>query len=128
MKLKEGSGTEAFAYYVGVDLGSQQHQVCIVATAGAVVAEFQVVHSGTGMGALADRLGDLRPGSPERVAVAIEIPMGAVVETLLERGHAVFGIKPRQLGPFRDRYSPSGATDDRRDAMVAARSLRTDRR
>ena len=119
--------TEAFAYFVGVDSGSQEHQVCIVDAADVIVAEFVVAHSGKGIGALADRLAELSGGSPARVAVAIEMPRGAVVETLLERGHAVFSINPKQLDRFRDRYSPAGAKDDRRDAMVAARSLRTDR-
>lgn len=120
--------TEAIAYYVGVDWGSEFHQVCVVDADDRIVGEFQVAHSGTGLGYLADRLADLSPGMPERVAVAIEVPRGAVVETLLERGHVVFSINPKQLDRFRDRYSPAGAKDDRRDAMVAARSLRTDRR
>ncbi len=33
---------------------------------------------------------------------------------------------PKQLDRFRDRYSPSGAKDDRLDALVLASSLRTD--
>src|SRR5437588_5555863 len=50
-----------------------------------------------------------------------------VVETLSEYGFAVFSINPKQLDRFRDRYSPAGAKDDERDAMVLADSLRTDR-
>jgi transposase len=56
----------------------------------------------------------------------IESPRGAVVETLLEHGFAVFSINPKQLDRFRDRYSPAGAKDDRRDAFVLADALRTD--
>jgi transposase len=48
------------------------------------------------------------------------------VETLLEHGFAVFSINPKQLDRFRDRYSPAGAKDDRRDALVLADALRTD--
>ena len=118
---------DGFSYYVGVDWGSESHQVCIVNGSDEIVAEFQVAHSGRGIGGLAGRLSELRPGAPERIAVAIEVPQGAVVETLLERGHAVYAINPKQLDRFRDRYSPAGAKDDRRDAMVAARALRTDR-
>jgi hypothetical protein len=51
---------------------------------------------------------------------------GAVVETLVERGFHVYAINPKQLDRFRDRYSMSGAKDDRRDAFVLGDSLRTD--
>ena len=63
---------------------------------------------------------------PGHVAIAIEIPRGAVVETLVERGFHVYAINPKQLDRFRDRYSICGAKDDRRDAFVLADSLRTD--
>ena len=36
--------------------------------------------------------------------------------------------QPKQLDRFRDRYSPSGAKDDRLDALVLASALRTDPR
>jgi hypothetical protein len=55
---------------------------------------------------------------PGQVAIAIEIPRGAVVETLVERGFHVYAINPKQLDRFRDRYSVGGAKDDRRDAFV----------
>src|SRR5205823_10595150 len=50
-----------------------------------------------------------------------------VVEALLERGFCVYGINPKQLDRFRDRFTVAGAKDDRRDAHVLADSLRTDR-
>lgn len=62
---------------------------------------------------------------PGQVAIAIAIPRGAVVETLVERGF-LYAINPKQLDRFRDRYSVSGAKGDRRDAFVLADSLRTD--
>ena len=52
---------------------------------------------------------------------------GPVVEALLERGFCVYGINPKQLDRFRDRFTVAGAKDDRRDAHVLADSLRTDR-
>jgi hypothetical protein len=45
---------------------------------------------------------------PARIAVAIEMPHGPVVETLLERGFAVHAINPKQLDRFRDRFSVDG--------------------
>ena len=66
-------------------------------------------------------------GAPaETVGVAIETPRGPVVESLPGHGLAVHSINPRQLDRFRDRYSPAGAKDDRRDARVLASALRTD--
>ena len=63
---------------------------------------------------------------PHAVGVAIEIPHGPVVETMMERGFTVHSVNPKQLDRFRDRFSPAGAKDDRRDARVLADALRTD--
>jgi hypothetical protein len=46
------------------------------------------------------------------IHVAVEIPHGPIVETLLERGFNVYAINPKQLDRFRDRFSPAGAKDD----------------
>ena len=50
-----------------------------------------------------------------------------MAESLLAHGFAVHSINPKQLDRFRDRHSPAGAKDDRRDARVLASALRTDR-
>jgi transposase len=65
---------------------------------------------------------------PRQISVAIEVPHGPVVETLLERGFDVHAINPKQMDRFRDRFSLAGAKDDSRDAEVMASSLRTDAR
>ena len=65
-------------------------------------------------------------GDASKVGVAVETPRGPVVESLMERGFAVHSINPKQLDRFRDRFSPAGAKDDRRDARVLASALRTD--
>ncbi len=70
----------------------------------------------------------LAQSEPELVQVAIEVPHGPVVESLLNRGFQVHSINPRQLDRFRDRFSPAGAKDDSRDAHVLADALRTDPR
>jgi len=85
-----------------------------------------VPHTSAGLAALAEKLAALSPEGPERVAVAIEVPRGPVVETLLERGVHVFAVNPKQLDRFRDRHTVAGAKDDRRDAWVLADALRTD--
>ena len=64
----------------------------------------------------------------DAIAVGIETPRGALVDTLLEQGFCVFAVNPKQLDRFRDRFTAAGAKDDRRDAHVVADALRTDRR
>ena len=113
-------------WFVGVDWATEQHQICVVDGDGAVVDERQVAHSGAGISELCSRLEELAAGDVARIHVAIEVPHGAVVETLLERGIQVYAINPKQLDRFRDRFSVAGAKDDRRDARVLADSLRTD--
>jgi transposase len=114
-----------YLYRVGIDWGSQHHQVCIVDREGHRVEE-TVPHTNAGLAALAQKLAALSPAAPGRVAIAIEVPRGPVVDTLLERGFHVFSVNPKQLDRFRDRHTVAGAKDDRRDAWVLADALRTD--
>src|SRR5438552_3930716 len=111
---------------VGIDWASESHQICILDKDGNRT-EHPVPHTSAGLMALATELAALNPEDPGRVAVAIEVPRGPVVDTLLERGMHVFSLNPKQLDRFRDRHTVAGAKDDRRDAFVLADSLRTDR-
>jgi len=113
------------SWFAGVDWGSEKHQVCLLDAAGKVVGEREVRHGGAGLAALCDWLVSIA-GEPGRVAVAIEVPHGPIVDALLDRGFAVHAINPKQLDRLRDRVSLAGAKDDRRDARVAAGGLRTD--
>src|SRR5215510_1014017 len=115
-----------YEWFVGIDWGSQQHQVCVLDRDRRRVGERAVPHDGASLARLADWLWTMSVGQPQRVAVAIEVPRGAIVEGLVERGFHVFAINPKQLDRFRDRHSVAGAKDDRRDAFVLADSLRTD--
>ncbi|MBK8101375.1 MAG: IS110 family transposase [Planctomycetes bacterium] len=111
-------------HFVGVDWASAEHEVCALQADGKQVDARAFKHSGDGLADLCDWL--LKLGDPGSIAVAIEVPHGAVVETLLDRGFVVFAINPKQLDRFRDRFTVAGAKDDRRDALVLADSLRTD--
>jgi transposase/transposase IS116/IS110/IS902 family protein len=115
-----------YEWFVGIDWGSQQHQVCVLDRDRRRVGERAVDHDGASLARLADWLWTVSAGQPQRVAVAIEVPRGAIVEGLLERSFHVFAINPKQLDRFRDRHSVAGAKDDRRDAFVLADSVRTD--
>src|SRR5256712_6505601 len=115
-----------YEWFVGIDWGSQRHQVCVLDRDRRQVGERVVDHDGASLAQLAAWLWTLTGGQPQRVAVAIEVPRGAIVEGLIERGFHVFAINPKQLARFRDRHTMSGAKDDRRDAFVLADSVRTD--
>ena len=113
-------------WFAGVDWGSQQHQVCVLDADGKVLGERVFEHGGAGLLQMADWLLSFAKGDASEVGVAVETPRGPVVESLMERGFAVHSINPKQLDRFRDRFSPAGAKDDRRDARVLASALRTD--
>ncbi|MBK8977212.1 MAG: IS110 family transposase [Planctomycetes bacterium] len=112
--------------FVGVDWATELHQVCALDASGDLLGERQVKHTGADLAELCRWLLELASGDPQSVLISIEIPHGAVVDTLLEQRFRVHAINPKQLDRFRDRFSPSGAKDDRRDALVLADSLRTD--
>jgi transposase len=115
-----------YEWFVGIDWGSQRHQVCVLDRDRRRVGERAIDHDGASLAQLAAWLWTLSAGQPQRVAVAIEVPRGAIVEGLLERGFHVFALNPKQLDRFRDRHSVAGAKDDRRDAFVLADAVRTD--
>src|SRR4051794_21926238 len=117
---------EQFDLFVGIDWAAESHEVCVLDTERRVIDRQTIEHSGAGIAQLCDLLLQLSHYQPSRVAVAIEAPRGAVVETLVERQFAVFAINPKQMDRFRDRHSVAGAKDDRQDAFVLGDSLRTD--
>jgi transposase len=134
MKHHKRSGARAesvvfqlnYQILVGVDLGQWLHQACVLDANGEFLEERGFEHSLSALSIITDWLLNLAGNDAERIAVAIEKPHGAVVETLLNSGIAVFSINPKQVDRFRDRHSMSGAKDDRHDAFVLADALRTD--
>jgi len=115
-----------FRLWAGVDWGSEKHAVCVIDADEKIVLHRSVEHTGEDIQKLADQLIELAGGDPDAIAVGLELPRGAILETLIERQVAVFSLNPKQLDRFRDRYTVAGAKDDRRDAFVLAASLRTD--
>src|SRR3954463_2109357 len=82
-------------WFTGVDWGSAKHQVCLLDGAGKVVGEREFAHGGAGLAALCEWVVSMA-GDPGTIAVAIEVPHGPVVDTLLDRGFAVYAINPKQ--------------------------------
>jgi transposase len=115
-------------WFVGIDWATQSHCVCLLDAEGKQVGQREFAHGGAGLAELRDWLLEKTKAAPGQIAVAIETTHGPVVEMLLENGFAVFAINPKQFDRFRDRFTVAGAKDDRRDALVLAGSLRTDRK
>ena len=118
---------ETITWCAGVDWGAQKHQACLLDAQGTLIGEREFPHSGAGLAELSDWLLSIA-GTANTVAVAIEVPHGPVVDTLIDRGFVVHTINPKQLDRLRDRFTVAGAKDDRRDAYVLADGVRTDRR
>jgi transposase len=113
-------------WFVGIDWASETHEVCVLDREGHVCERRQVRHTTPDLHAFVAALLARADGELTAVAVGIEVPRGALVELLVERGFPVYAINPKQLDRFRDRFTAAGAKDDRRDALVIGDSLRTD--
>jgi transposase len=124
---RPGEGTVLRAqWFVGIDWASETHEVCVLDREGHVCERRQVRHTTPDLQAFVAALLARADGEPTAIAVGIEVPRGALVELLVERGFPVYAINPKQLDRFRDRFTAAGAKDDRRDALVIGDSLRTD--
>ena len=121
--------TEQQRWYVGVDWASENHHVLITDGDGRKIGEKIFKHGGEGLAEMAIWLMATSSATdPCQIHIAIEVPHGPVVETLIERGFKVHAINPKQMDRFRDRFTLAGAKDDSRDAKTMASALRTDPR
>ena len=80
---------EGLEFFAGIDWGSETHQVCVVDSEGGVLAERGFTHGGAGLAEMADWILARAGVEAHAVGVAIEIPHGPVVETMMERGFPV---------------------------------------
>ena len=115
-------------FFAGIDWGKNSHQVCVIDPEGSVVEGKSFRHTGTGLFEMSQWIQKVSGSDSCDMAVAIEVNHGPVVESLCEQGFMVYSVNPKQLDRFRDRFCVSGAKDDRKDALVLASALRTDRR
>ncbi len=120
--------SENFAWYVGIDWGTEEHQLCLLDASGQVCEERSVAHTAIAVHEALQWIRERTGVTPDAVAVGLERPSGVLVDTMIEQRFAVFALNPKQLDRFRDRFTAAGAKDDRRDAHVAGDALRTDRR
>ena len=118
---------EPRCWYAAVDWASDKHDIAVTDQVGKLIGRLQVEHSGQGLARMVDWLVASTGSVPGDIHVAIEVPHGPIVDTLIEHGFNVYSINPKQVDRFRDRYTVAGAKDDSRDCDAMASALRTDR-
>ena len=112
--------TSVNALWAGVDWADEEHQVCVVDTAGKVVASFAIPHQAGTLQGLGSRLRTLGPIA----GVAIETPRHLLVHQLLAEGFLVYPVNPSMSHKWCEALSVAGATDDPAQAFALADGLR----
>jgi transposase len=120
--------SETFEWFLGIDWGSETHELCLLDAAGQIRGTRSVAHTAAAVHDAVHWVRELTSAEPAAIAAAIETPRGVLVDTLIEVGFPMFAINPKQLDRFRDRFTAAGAKDDQRDAHVLGDALRTDQR
>jgi transposase len=98
-------------HYVGIDLGEQEHQVCVMTAEERVISESRVAGNQQGLEELQRLLGPLG-----EVEINVERPNGPWVMGLVQAGYAVYVTAPKVVSARRPRRSK----DDRGDAFLLA--------
>ena len=93
------------SWFAGIDLGDHKHHVHLIDAAGAVLGRTSFSHGGRGIAQLLSWLVDKTGADPGSVGVALEVPHGAVVDGLLDRGFATFAVNPKQADRGRELYA-----------------------
>jgi transposase len=115
--------------FVGDDWSEDFHDVEIQDEAGRKLAARRLPEGAAGIARLheliAAHLG--ADGEPGQVVVAIETDRGLWVQALAAAGYRVFGLNPKQVARFKERYNLSGAKSDAADAHALADMVRVER-
>jgi transposase len=115
--------------FVGDDWAEDHHDVEIQDETGRKLAARRLPEGAAGLAGLheliAAHLG--ADGDPGQVVVAIETDRGLWVQALAAAGYQVFGLNPKQVARFKERYNLSGAKSDAADAHALADMVRAER-
>jgi transposase len=122
-------GEARYLLFVGDDWAENFHDVEIQDEAGCKLAARRLPEGAAGIARLheliAAHLG--ADGDPGQVVVAIETDRGLWVQALAAAGYQVFGLNPKQVARFKERYNLSGAKSDAADAHALADMVRAER-
>ena len=80
-----GDVAERLTWYVGIDWGSETHAVCVVDATGLRREERRVDHTVEAVQACLDWVMSYTGVPPSQIAVAIETPRGALVDSCIAR-------------------------------------------
>ena len=115
--------------FVGDDWAEDHHDVEIQDETGRKLAARRLPEGAAGIARMheliAAHLGE--NGDPGQVAVAIETDRGLWVQALAAAGYQVYGLNPKQVARFKERYNLSGAKSDAADAHALADMIRAER-
>lgn len=114
-------------HYVGIDWADEEHKVCILDGKGEVVSAISIPHTQKGFLKLLALLRRLPNPDSQEILIALETDKGLLVDFLLIHGYQVYGLNPKVVNRYRERYSVAKRKSDRFDAFVLANVLRTDR-
>jgi transposase len=112
--------------YLGIDWATKHHVVALLGAHGEHHETWSLAHTWPAVREFLDRLS--REGGPEEIRIAMEPGAARLRDALCAAGYVVYEVNPVAADRFRDRFSPAGAKDDRRDALVLAHAVRTDER
>src|SRR2546422_4627100 len=120
-------GPLAFAAYVGLDWGDEQHAVSLCTAGADRIERTTLNHTPEALTAWANglrtRFGD------GKIAVCLEQARGPLLYALLQYEHLVlYPINPKSLARFREALHPSHAKDDPVDADLALDMVHKHRR
>lgn len=112
--------------FVGIDWSEEPHEVEVMAESGQRLRSLRVAHGVEGLTKLQATIAEVA-SDPRQVVVGVESDHGLLVNALVASGYAVYPINPLTAARYRDRQSLAGNKSDRRDAVMLANVVRTDR-
>ena len=112
--------------FVGIDWSEEQHEVELMGEAGQPLRSLRIAHGAEGLTRLQQTIAEFA-SDPSQVVVGIESDHGLLVNALVASGYAVYPINPLTAARYRDRHSLARNKSDRRDAVMLANVVRTDR-
>jgi len=112
--------------FVGIDWSEAHHDVEVIAESGQPLRSLRIPHGVEGLTKLQETIAELAT-EPSEVVVGIESDHGLLVNVLVASSYAVYPINPLTAARYRDRHSLAGNKSDRRDAVMLANVVRTDR-
>jgi transposase len=115
-KKEKEAEAERVEYYIGIDLGDQKSNYCVLGKGGEILVEGSMATTAAGIE------GHFKGLGRSRIAIEVGTHSPWVSEQLEEHGHEVYVANARKM----DRGKKNRRKNDRLDAEMLARQVRTD--